>query len=158
MAPRIVDLRRILSVYLFPGKSPLAFWYETPEVNEAAFEEKLGSYYMRFRGKARYVGPFDAAGIPLLDYRGQIGRQYNPIAIAQYGLASYNRFRATADVACRAAFLRIADWLVQSLEKNSWGLSVWQHHFDWPYRDLLVAPWYSGRFSSKSGLGEPSGR
>ena len=23
------------------------------------------------------------------------------------------------------------------------GLSVWNHHFDWEYRDTLKAPWYS---------------
>ena len=49
-------------------------------------------YFMRFRGKAHYAGPFDAGGIPLLDYRGHIGRQYNPIAIAHYGLARFNRW------------------------------------------------------------------
>ena len=29
-------------------------------------------------------------GIPLLNYHGIIGKQYNPIAIAQYGLGNLN--------------------------------------------------------------------
>jgi hypothetical protein len=30
------------------------------------------------------------------------------------------------------------------LEQNSHGIWVWNHHFDWEYRDTLKAPWYSG--------------
>jgi heparosan-N-sulfate-glucuronate 5-epimerase len=30
------------------------------------------------------------------------------------------------------------------LETNANGLPVWNHHFDWEYRDMLKAPWYSG--------------
>ena len=99
---------------------------------------------MRFQGKAAYAGPFDGAGIPLLDYRGDIGRQYNPIAIAQYGLARFNRWCSTADDADRAAWLAVAQWLTQELKPNAHGVPVWFHHFDWPYRQLLKAPWYSG--------------
>ena len=37
-----------------------------------------------------------------------------------------------------------ADWLVVNLEQNRHGVWVWNHHFDWEYRDTLKAPWYSG--------------
>lgn len=143
-ARRAAYLARILPVYLFPAKGPLSFWYETPELNPRAFGTTLGEYYMTFAGKARYAGPFDTHGVPLLDYRGDIGVQHNPIAIAQYGVAMYNRAAVTGNAEDRAAFLRVADWLVEHLETNAHGLSVWQHHFDWPYRQRLVAPWYSG--------------
>ena len=99
---------------------------------------------MRFQGKAAYAGPFDGAGVPLLDYRGDIGRQHNPIAIAQYGLARFNRWCNTADDADRAAWLAVAQWLTRELTPNAHGVPVWFHHFDWPYRQLLKAPWYSG--------------
>jgi hypothetical protein len=108
---------------------------------------------MSFRGKADYAGAHDANGIPMLDYRGAIGRQYNPIAIAQWGLANYNRFCESADAAPAAATteavrlartLESADWLAANLERNSHGLWVWNHHFDWEYRETLKAPWYSG--------------
>jgi hypothetical protein len=121
----------------------LSFWHERPEINEAAF---VGGreYFMRFQGKAAYAGPFDSAGVPLLDYRGDIGRQHNPIAIAQYGLARFNRWCHTADDADRAAWLAAARWLARELMPNAHGVPVWFHHFDWPYRELLKAPWYSG--------------
>ena len=85
--------RRILQAYLGPGASQLSFWHETPAVNEDAFLPDSRQYYMTFHDKAFYKGPFDAHGIPLLDYRGRIGRQYNPIAVAQYGLGCWNEYQ-----------------------------------------------------------------
>jgi len=129
---------------------------------------------MTFADKARYAGPFDDRGVPRLDYRGSIGCQYNPIAVAQYGLAAWNA--EGAGVGCqvsgvseggrcpeqplsaaqqpghptisnspwRGRFLAAADWLVENLEPNSHGVSVWMHQFDWEYFQTLRAPWYSG--------------
>ncbi len=136
--------RRIFSAYLGSGRSQLTFWHETPEINPRANAIQLGEYYMLFREKADYAGHHDAAGIPMLDYRGAIGLQYNPIAIAQWGLANYNRFCETKDDARWQKSLKAADWLAANLEQNAHGLWVWNHHFDWEYRDTLRAPWYSG--------------
>ena len=99
---------------------------------------------MPFTEKANYKGAYDASGIPQLDYHGRIGLQYNPIAIAQYGLGNYNLWLSTSDPDRRKKFFLVADWLVSNLEQNSHGLSVWNHHFNWEYRDTLQAPWYSG--------------
>jgi hypothetical protein len=98
---------------------------------------------MLFAEKADYRGAYDVSGIPQLDYHGHIGLQYNPIAIAQYGLGNYNLWRRTADPERRRKFFLIADWLFAHLEQNPQGLAVWNHHFDWEYRDTLKAPWYS---------------
>jgi heparosan-N-sulfate-glucuronate 5-epimerase len=143
LLPSLSYYRRIASAYLFGGKSHLTFWHETPEENVNASARDLGEYYMLFAEKANYAGAYDSAGIPQLDYRGKIGRQYNPIAIAQYGLGNYNLFRRSGSAECRDKFLQSADWLVLHLEKNPQGLEVWNHHFDWEYRDTLRAPWYS---------------
>jgi hypothetical protein len=150
---RAAYLKRVASVYLFRHRGPLSFWYETPEVNADAFGLKArgsglkpppGHYYMTFAGKARYPGPFDADGVPLLDYRGDIGVQANPIAIAQYGLACLNQFFAGAHDDARSRAISAANWLVRNLESTREGVPVWHHHFDWPYRQLLKAPWRSG--------------
>jgi heparosan-N-sulfate-glucuronate 5-epimerase len=141
--PSLSYYRRIASAYLLGGQSHLTFWHETPEENLNASARDLGEYYMLFAKKANYAGAHDSAGIPQLDYRGKIGRQYNPIAIAQYGLGNYNFFRRSGSAECRDKFLQVADWLVLHLEKNSQGLAVWNHHFDWEYRNTLHAPWYS---------------
>lgn len=136
--------RRLVGAYLLGGTSHLTFWHERSEVNAEAPTDRLGQYYMTFAGKAAYRGPFDAQGIPLLDYRGRLGRQYNPIAIAQYGLGHYNLWAQRGDGASRAAFLQTADWLANGLEAGPGGLRFWHHHFDWPYREVLRAPWRSG--------------
>ena len=144
LASRWHYYRRIASAYLGSAQSQLTFWHETPEVNPRARTSELGEYYMRFREKADYAGHYDAAGIPLLDYRGAIGLQYNPIAIAQWGLANYNCFCESGDNGRWQKTLAAADWLTANLEQNPRGLCVWNHHFDWDYRDTLKAPWYSG--------------
>ena len=141
--PRLSYYRRIFSAYVLGGKSHLTFWHETPAENPNAVPGELGDYYMLFAEKAHYAGPYDSAGIPLLDYRGKIGLQYNPIAIAQYGLGNYNLFRRTADPERQKKFFLAADWLCSHLEQNAHGVVVWNHHFDWEYRDTLKAPWYS---------------
>jgi len=142
--PSLSYYRRIFSAYLLGGDSHLTFWHETPTENSNASVSDLGEYYMLFAEKADYRGAYDVAGIPQLDYHGQIGLQYNPIAIAQYGLGNYNLFRRSADTARRQKFFLIADWLYANLEQNAHGLAVWNHHFNWEYRDTLKAPWYSG--------------
>jgi len=144
LSARLRYWRRIADAYLLGGTSQLSFWHETPEAHPLAAFDRLGPYYMTFAGKAAYAGPFDADGVPQLDYRGQLGRHYNPIAVAQYGLARYNRFLAGGSPADRAAFLAQAEWLVRTLEPNPRGVPVWMHRFDFEYRSLLKAPWYSG--------------
>ena len=135
--------RRLCEAYLLKGNSHLTFWHGTPQVNFEATYDRLGQYYMLFEQKANYPGPFDEAGIPLLDYHGSIGKQYNPIAIAQYGLGNYNWWKRGGSVERRDKFFLVSDWLVENLETNRWGIAVWNHHFNWEYREILRSPWYS---------------
>jgi hypothetical protein len=142
--PSLAYYRRIFSAYIFGGKSHLTFWHETPTENPNANPAELGEYYMLFAEKADYQGRYDTSGVPQLDYHGTIGLQYNPIAIAQYGLGNYNLWCCSADPERKKKFFRAADWLATHLEQNSKGIFVWNHHFDWEYREKLKAPWYSG--------------
>lgn len=137
-------LRRVWDAYVGRGRSQLTFWHETSTLNPVTDPWTLGPYYMPFDQKADYPGPRDANGIPQLDYRGVLGVQYNPIAIAQYGLGNHNRWIQSGDEARCTEMLRAADWLVDNLEPNARGVPVWKHHFDWEYRDTLRSGWYSG--------------
>jgi len=136
--------RRLLSAYVLRRQSHLTFWHDTPEAEEGFDPDLIGPYYMSFAGKADYEGNFDDNGIPLLDYRGAVGPQYNPIAIAQYGLGNYNLFKRDGDSHRRERFLAAAGWLAENLESHPKGTQVWMHHFDFEYRDVLRAPWHSG--------------
>lgn len=80
----------------------------------------------------------------MLNYGGEVGQHYNPIAIAQYGLACYNAHLRGGSDEAHTRFMRQADWMVANLEENAHGVRVWNHHFNWEYRKGLVAPWYSG--------------
>jgi hypothetical protein len=135
--------RRIFRAYLVPGASQLSFWHDSAELNKRAAIHVLGEYYMTFAEKAVYTGPFDDCGIPLLNYHGKVGLQHNPIAIAQWGLGNYNLLKRTGDFQARSKFLRASDWLCEQLKQNSHGVHVWNHYFDWEYRQKLKAPWYS---------------
>src|SRR5438270_1246641 len=136
--------RRVGAAYLLPGNSQLSFWHDSTEINPNAQFHTLGEYYMRFAEKAEYERLQDGSGIPLLDYRGNIGPQYNPIAVAQWGLGNYNLLQRSRSAESRAKFLKASDWLCERLEPNSRGIHVWNHYFDWEYRQTLKAPWYSG--------------
>ncbi|MGH9538080.1 MAG: D-glucuronyl C5-epimerase family protein [Terriglobales bacterium] len=140
---RLNYYRRISSAYLLPGKSQLTFWHDHPQANPSADIRQLGEYYMPFLEKADYIGPYDSAGIPLLNYHGSIGLQYNPIAISQWGLGNFNLLLRAGKEEHKKKSLIAADWLVDHLETNSSGVPVWNHDFDWEYRTLLKAPWYS---------------
>lgn len=143
MLRRINYYRRIFSAYLGSRTSHLTFWHDAPEMNPDLEPNELAGYYMQFTQKANYRGPFDSQGVPMLNYRGAIGLQYNPIAIAQYGLGNYNLHLRTRDPENLRKFLRMADWMASNLEKNHVGLWLWMHKFDWEYRETLKKPWYS---------------
>jgi heparosan-N-sulfate-glucuronate 5-epimerase len=144
LADRLHYYRRIFNAYLLPGQSHLTFWHETPELNINSRAAELGEYYMLFTNKADYAGHHDASGIPMLDYHGRIGLQYNPIAIAQWGLGNYNLYCRTQGAGRKQKFLAASNWLCSHLEPNRFGLRVWNHYFDWEYRTALRSPWYSG--------------
>lgn len=136
--------RRIARAYLLPGQSQLTFWHDPAELNPRAAMNSLGEYYMNFARKAEYQGPSDADGIPLLNYHGTIGLQYNPIAVAQWGLGNFNLFRSSGSVRAARKFVMASEWLCAQLQPNSRGIHVWRHNFDWEYRQTLKAPWHSG--------------
>ena len=141
---RLHYLRRIFRAYFGLGNSQLSFWHDQPSVNPNFVVGELGEYYMQFLEKADYEGTFDDKGIPMLDYHGKIGRQYNPIAIAQWGLGNYNQYCHSKHSERQRKFLLASDWLSNYLEQNASGVFVWNHQFDWEYRTPLRAPWYSG--------------
>jgi len=136
-------LNRIIPAYILKENSQLNFWHEEPEVNPDSFKGGIDEYYMTFFEKAGYRGPFDGNGIPLLDYKGKIGLQHNPIAIAQYGIGNFNLYKQKCKKDYLDKALKAADWLKDNLKKNKFGLGVWNHNFDWEYRSVLKAPWYS---------------
>lgn len=135
---------RIFKAYVLGRTSHLSFWHEEPKINSGFVKNKLGPYYMVFKAKSEYNSYVDNKGIPMLNYQGEIGLQYNPIAIAQWGLGNYNRWYDSKSSTHYIEFIKSADWLVDNLVENENGLKVWMHYFNFEYRDTLKSPWYSG--------------
>ena len=144
MYEKINYWKRILATYLIKTESNLSFWHGDPKINQKANYKVLDQYYMSFLYKANYNGDFDINGVPMLNYHGDIGLQYNPIAIAQWGLGNYNLWKDTNHNVRYENFIKSADWLVDNLCKNQFGVYVWIHKFDWAYKEKLEKPWYSG--------------
>ncbi len=136
--------KRFLDAYVFKKTSHLDFWHGTPELNSKASKNEISQYYMPFRKKATYKSFLDENGVPLLNYGGNIGKQYNPIAIAQYGLGNFNLYKQTGNQIFKKKATIQANWMVENLIENDKGIPVWMHNFDWNYVEKLKAPWYSG--------------
>ena len=136
--------KRIIDAYLLRKTSHLNFWHGEPKENSSFKNSSVGPYYMEFYNKANYNGCLDGRGIPMLDYQGRIGKQYNPIAIAQWGLGNYNLWLKKKEDKYFKKFIKCAQWLEDELILNSNNLSVLMHNFDFEYRDTLKKPWYSG--------------
>jgi hypothetical protein len=148
VASRIKYWRRLFSAYMTPSSSQLTFWHDSPTIEPAISNTKdsteLGPYYMRFTQKANYESLLDPNGVPMLDYRGAIGPQYNPIAISQYALGNHTLWLETKDNQHLSKSINACNWLIENLEPNEQGVPVWQHNFDFEYVETLRAPWYSG--------------
>ena len=140
---RMDYFRRIFKAYYSGKTSHLDFWHEVPQINQDINYQALGQYYQSFATKAGYDGYFDDNGVILLDYHGKIGKQYYHIAIAQYGLACFNRYKKTGNKEWLDKAVFQGNWLVGNLTMNKQGYYLWYANFDWEYRDLLKAPWPS---------------
>jgi hypothetical protein len=52
----------------------------------------LKGYFLDFSLDAHYPGPFDSRGVPMIDYGGTVGVQYNPWAVGHFALAVFHKF------------------------------------------------------------------
>lgn len=123
--------------------SSVSFWHTS--IDQVTYDfQSLVDYYIDLSAKVDYRGPFDANGIPMLDYTGEIGVQYNPCACAQYALGQFQIWQRSGNESAQARFFQIADWLCHSqvLEDAS-TKGYWLYHFDLDAYEVQ-APWKSG--------------
>lgn len=106
-----------MPMYTYKSKYPLL--EETVNVHDRCFESNT------FR--------FDDTGVVTVDYdksnlRTKIGIQYNPLVIAQYGLAIYNQ-HIDGRYDNLSKILKQVDWLVMN-RKDSGGFCQWYYYYD----------------------------
>jgi hypothetical protein len=120
------------------------FWTTTGRLNEARLKDPndlLKGYFLDFSLDAHYPGPFDSRGVPMIDYGGTVGVQYNPWAVGHFALAVFHKFLQTGDAHYHAWFLALADWFVTSRQLHPPNAIVWAYNFAYP--PGLKAPWFS---------------
>ncbi len=112
----------------------------------------LSEEFQRIQSGA--YGPFDEQGLPLVDYKtwfqthgvstknGRFPVTYTPVTIAQFGLASHQRFLQNQSEEDYSRFLLSANWLVNHLKKQNDLFWVWEHDFSMPLYHL-EPPWAS---------------
>lgn len=115
-----------------------------PKVNQRRIKEDApaSGYFLDCSALASYPGPFDASGVPLIDYPAGLGRRYNPGWIGEYALACYQRYLEEKDGGLLDRFLCQLDWFVANQRERGQGqFIVWPYLFDW--HGDLSAPWIS---------------
>jgi hypothetical protein len=143
MKSKLLYLNRIFSAYLLSTNSNLSFWHTVLKPNSVEDYSAIGKYYMNFEDKTRYNGSFDADGIPVLDYKGSLGLQYNPNAVAQYALGFYDLYVNSKELKYKEIFLKQADWFVKNIRIIENDIGLWEYNFDFEYHTGLKAPWRS---------------
>lgn len=89
---------------------------------------------------------FDGNGVAVKRYRG-LGRQYNPLFVAWWGLVNLERYLRQADDEGFRAFLSQVEWLRLTAVERRDGAVVWPCYFDWQEgRCRLRAPWISAMY------------
>ena len=128
-----------LARYLHP-RGAVSFWHTA--VGPVRYDyATLDDYYVDLRSKTAYKGPYDSKGVPLLDYFGFIGKQYNPCAISQWGLGAYQRWKR-GEAGNEILFFRAADWLSGNLVVDAQERGYWWYQFDFDAYGL-TKPWAS---------------
>ncbi|MBL79373.1 MAG: hypothetical protein CMH70_05020 [Nitrosomonadaceae bacterium] len=143
MKKRLNYLRRILFAYVFKrNKSNIAFWHSGFSRQKKEIGN-LKNYYLDYRKKTTYKGPFDSNNVLMLNYGGNIGKKYNPDAVAQYALGCYEIYLDTKNNAYREKFLDQAVWFKNNLTMLDEKVGVWYYKFDFNYFVTLKNPWYT---------------
>lgn len=125
----------------------VSFWHT--HISDVIYDfRSLDDYYIDFVEKTNYAGPYDKNGIPMLEYFGEIGCQYNPCAVAQYALGHYQLFRRKGVDKNRAIFIKMSDWLVDTLIDSPSSLAMWFYNFDLDAYNI-TKPWPSALAQSQ---------
>lgn len=137
-------LKRIFSAYVLNKKtSNLAFWHTPLRANNLCPEdlESLRAYPQNYEDKIGRITTVDNKGVIMLDYKGDLGMQYNPNAVAQLALGYYDRILAGEDKS--EEFLRQASFFIDHGREVDDGVLLWEYKFPFQMRNFLESPWRS---------------
>ncbi len=137
-------LKRIFSSYLLHYKSSnLRFWHTPLEVNELSDDDlkSLHNYPQNYEDKIGLITTVDHDGVIMLDYKGDLGLQYNPNAIAQLALGYYDKIIRGEDFS--KEFLLQAQYFISHGRLVQDDILLWEYEFPFEMRNNLTSPWRS---------------
>ncbi|MBF0557323.1 MAG: hypothetical protein HQL08_00930 [Nitrospirae bacterium] len=144
MRAKYAYLKRIISSYfLHYNSSNLKFWHTTLRVNVISEEHRksLHAYPQNYEDKVGLITTLDEQGVIMLDYKGDLGLQYNPNAIAQLALGYYDKVLSGED--CKADFLTQAAFFLDHGRLVEDDVLLWEYTFPFEMRNYLTSPWRS---------------
>lgn len=101
----------------------------------------IGAYPQNFECKIGLIKSKDSDGVIQLDYKGNLGFQYNPNAIAQLALGYYDKILAGEDF--RDEFLAQASFFLRHGRLVEGNILLWEYNFPFEMRNYLCSPWRS---------------
>lgn len=122
-----------------------SFDYSVLAVLEAA---SPGSLHYHIYSDALFLEDleFDSNGVAMRNYRA-LGRQYNPVFVAWWGLVNLDRYvRHSRREQLQAFFVQV-EWLKANAVEREDGAVIWPCHFDWQEGFCrLRSPWISAMY------------
>lgn len=99
------------------------------------FETQL---YRKIYGKQKQQISFDTSGIPIVEYEGDLGRQYNIVTVAEYAIGLSNKPDSMKDI----QFYKCINWLIQKGIFLNDSSIIYRNHYNWPGYNMST-PWRS---------------
>jgi len=90
-----------------------------------------------------YLYPFDEQGIVQVEHGEEKSIQYNPVTIAQYALANYEKYLLTQEDKYKTTFLTQVEYLRNKFDVIGEDMVGFPCHFSMPHYGLEPV-WYSG--------------
>ncbi len=103
----------------------------------------LDDYPFDWSGLEDFSYPRDPDGVPLVEMGGKLGRQYNPITIAQFGLSRLQSYSESGEPKALQEARVAAAWLLENFQNWRGDIGAWVYSYDLDFYGPR-APWISG--------------
>lgn len=127
----------VLYRYINKKKSAIAFWWLPVKAGKNMENGMEKDYYVDFSSKVQYTLLFDEEGVIMLDYLGDVGKQYNPCAVAQYGLGLVSKYLETKDEIWKKKAIIQADWLLNAIKYTDNNVGRLEYAFDYGSYEMI---------------------
>ena len=94
--------------------------------------------YHKISGKKSQYLQNDSTGVPMIVYEGKLGKQYNPVTVAEQAI----KWSEQNDSAAYRKFFNCINWLIKNYVVLNDSSIIYLDYYDWPaYK--MTSPWRS---------------